>query len=296
MVKGKKTKQPARKRATPVKRRGGGVRRKPMALQLKLDRWRERGGKVRRVVGATPPAIRTVLILALLAGLFLLANLIYHVVRKPTEMLYPVSGVLKKKPAETWREYGPLFREYSTGLISPEILAALAQVEGAGDPVAHTYWRWRLAWPPFEIYKPASSAVGMYQITDGTFADAQRYCIRNHTVIERGASDGGESCWSEDLLYNRLLPSHAIEMTSAHLDRAVAAIIGHQSDKASAKQKQDTAALVHLCGAGVARDFARNGFRLAPGEMCGDHLAAGYVSQVEVMVRQFQRLNSEGER
>jgi hypothetical protein len=123
---------------------------------------------VRRIVGATPPAIRTVIVLALAVGIFLLANLVYHVIRKPTEMLFPVNGVLKKKPPETWAEYGPLFREYSTASISPELLAALAQVEGAGDPVAHTYWRWRLAWPPFEIYKPASSAVGMYQITAAT--------------------------------------------------------------------------------------------------------------------------------
>ena len=32
---------------------------------------------------------------------------------------------------------------------SPQLLAALAQVEGAGNPVATTYWRWRLTWNPF---------------------------------------------------------------------------------------------------------------------------------------------------
>ena len=35
--------------------------------------------------------------------------------------------------------------------ITPELLAALAQVEGAGNPVARTYWRWRLTWNPFEV-------------------------------------------------------------------------------------------------------------------------------------------------
>ena len=237
------------------------------------------------MVEATPPALRTVVVLILAAGIFLLSNLVYHVVRKPTEMLYPVSGVLKKSPAETWREYGPLFREYSTAAISPELLAALAQVEGAGDPIAHTYWRWRLAWPPFEIYKPASSAVGMYQMTEGTFADASRYCIRNHAAIERDAT-----CWSEDF-YNRLLPAHSIELTSAHLDRSVAAILGRQPDaKLTVKQKQDLAALTHLCGAGVARDFARHGFKLAPGAQCGDHPAQIYLDRVDTMVRQFQKL------
>ena len=219
------------------------------------------------------------------AGLFLLANLIYHVIRKPTEMLYPVSGVLKKSPAETWREYGPLFREYSTANISPELLAALAQNEGAGDPIAHTYWRWRLAWPPFEMYKPASSAVGMYQMTDPTFTDARRYCIRDHVVLERGPA-----CPSEEF-YNRLLPSHSIELTAAHLDRSVAAILGRQS-KATAQQRQTLATLTHLCGAGVARDYARQGFRLAPEQKCGDHSAESYVKRADAMIHEFQRLEA----
>jgi len=38
-------------------------------------------------------------------------------------------------------QYGPLFRRHSTVVITPELLAALAQVEGAGNPVARTYWR-----------------------------------------------------------------------------------------------------------------------------------------------------------
>ena len=109
----------------------------------------------------------------------LAANLVYQVVRKPTEMFFPVSGAMNKTPAETWRQYGPLFREYSTTSITPELLAALAQVEGAGNPVARTYWQWRLTWNPVAIYQPASSAVGMYQMTDAAFAEARRYCIRH---------------------------------------------------------------------------------------------------------------------
>jgi len=35
----------------------------------------------------------------------------------------------------------PLFNEYSTATITPDLLAALAQVESAGNPVARTYWR-----------------------------------------------------------------------------------------------------------------------------------------------------------
>ena len=61
-----------------------------------------------------------------------------------------------------------------------------AQVEGAGNPVASTYWRWRLTWDPFAIYQPASSSVGMYQMTDAAFAEARHYCIRDHIVVEDG--------------------------------------------------------------------------------------------------------------
>jgi hypothetical protein len=171
-----------------------------------------------------------------------LIALVDQVMRKPTEMFFPVSGAMNKTPAETWRQYAPLFREYSTTSIIPELLAALAQVEGAGNPVARTYSRWRLTWNPFAIYQPASSAVGMYQMTDAAFAEARRYCIRHHTVVEDG-------CWLNGL-YARVLPSHAIELTAVFLDRNVAAILARRPNAtANQQQKQALAAMIHLCGA-----------------------------------------------
>ena len=115
-----------------------------------------------------------------IAGFFTL-NLIYQVVRKPGEIFAPISGSLSKSPESTWESYGALFEEHSTNIISPEFLAALAQVESDGNPIARTYWRWQWSWSPFEIYRPASTALGMFQITDGTFAEARKYCVRNHT-------------------------------------------------------------------------------------------------------------------
>ena len=156
--------------------------------------------------------------------MFAALNLAYHVARKPTEMFFPVAGALNKLPAETWRQYGPLFRANSTATITPELLAALAQVEGAGNPVARTYWRWRLSWNPFAIYEPASSAVGMYQMTDGTFAEARRYCIHNHRVVTEGPWYDVHSCWF-NALYMRVVPSHAVELTAVSLDRGVADIL-----------------------------------------------------------------------
>ena len=201
-------------------------------------------------------------------------------------MLFPVSGAMNKMPAETWQQYAPLFREYSTATITPELLAALAQVEGAGNPAARTYWRWRLTWNPFAVYHPASSAVGMYQMTDAAFAEARRYCIRHHTVVEDG-------CWFNGL-YTRVVPSHAIELTAVFLDRKVAAILARRPNgTANQQQKQELAAIIHLCGAASAKAFARRGFHLIAGERCGDHDVATYLAQVNAMKREFLRYGAE---
>jgi hypothetical protein len=241
---------------------------------------------------AVPPAVRTVAIAAAALGVFSMMNFVYHVVRKPTEMLFPVSGALNKVPAETWREYAPLFNEYSTANIAPELLAALAQVESAGNPLARN-WRWHLTWHPFEIYQPASSAVGMYQLTDAAFDDARHYCILHHAVVEEGAWNDWRSCWFNKF-YSRVVPSHAIELTAVSLDRSVAEILARRPNAAaSLQQTQDLAAIVHLCGAGPAAAFARSGFKLVPGERCGDHDVAVYLARANAMKRQFRRLAAE---
>jgi hypothetical protein len=241
-----------------------------------------------------PLALRIAAMTTALIVVVSAANLAYQVMRKPSEMFFPVSGTLDKMPEETWRHYAPLFRAYATATITPELLAALAQVEGAGNPLARTYWRWRLTWNPFALYQPASSAVGMYQMTDAAFADARRFCIRGHEVVDDGAWDDWRSCWFNDF-YTRVLPSHAIELTAVSLDRQVAAILSHiPGSTAAPQQKQDLAALIHLCGAGPARGFARRGFQPSPGESCGDHDVATYLARVNAMKRQFLRLAASG--
>jgi hypothetical protein len=229
--------------------------------------------------------VGTVVILAV--GVVL--NGVVQVIRKPTEMFFPVSGTLAKAPPETWRQYGPLFRGHSTAVITPELLAALAQVEGAGNPVARTYWRWRLTWNPLELYRPASSAVGMYQITDAMFAEAKRYCIHDHVVVEDGPWHDLRSCWLNSL-YTRVVPSHAIEMTAAFLDRRVARIARRRIADATLLQKQDLAAFIHLCGATWSDGYARRGLRQTAGQQCGDHNVDSYLTQVRAMKRQFMRL------
>jgi hypothetical protein len=256
----------------------------------KAHRWREWWRAYQRMPGYGQA-------LAGLAAALLLSlavNWLYQVARKPSELFFPVSGALYKTPPETWRQYAGIFNRYSTGVITPTFLAAIAQVEGSGNPVARTYWRWTWTSQPFEIYRPASSAVGMYQMTDGTFAEARRYCIRDHAVVEQGAWNDWRSCWFNSL-YARVLPADAAELTSAYLDWHVARILerNHAAAK-SLPQKQDLAALIHLCGAGAADEFARRGFHLALGQRCGDHEARAYLARVSAARREFERLAQSG--
>jgi hypothetical protein len=224
--------------------------------------------------------MRVVLVgIAFLAVCFVV-NLVYQILHKPTEMFALIPGESNKDPIETWRQYAPLFRGYSTTFISPELLATLAQVESAGNPIARTYWRWSLTSDPLAVYQPASSAVGMYQMTDAALSEAQGYWILHHSVLETGCS--------ATLLHSRVVPRHATELAAVFLDRNVAVILGyHRNTRISRQQKEELATIIHLCGAGPATAFARRGFRLMPGERCGDYEVAAYVVQINAMKRKF---------
>ena len=254
---------------------GGNRRLRPLA------RWLRARGP-RTAWAAAPVALRIAIVVAALLIGAPLVTLVVQVARKPTELLFFADTALSKQPADTWRHYGALFRKYSTDAVSPELLAALTQTESTGNPAVRTYWRWRWGWNPFAWYRPASSAVGLLQMTDPAFAEASRFCIRGHVVVS--------DCWFTSM-YFRSLPGHAIELASIYLDRQTASVLIAVPGKApSATQKQDLAAIIHLCGAGPGRGFVRRGFVPAPGERCGDHSVAGYLGRVNAMKQQFVRL------
>jgi len=279
-------------------------RRRPRAARSKRGRrrgrawsaWLPSAQRRRRWWTAfkrAPSLLQFLLCVAAVGVLWIATNGVYQVVRKPTELFFPVSGTLYKSPAETWAAYGTLFERHSTAIVTPELLAALAQVEGSGNPIVRTYWRWSWSTHPFEIYRPASSAVGMYQLTDGTFEEARRWCVHDHVVVADGPWNAWRSCWF-NALYARVIPSHAVEMTSADLDRKVrAALAGAGIAGASLEQQQRLAAVIHLCGGGAGNVFARRGLRLAPGQRCGSHSAAEYVARVDAMRAVFRRLRRQ---
>jgi hypothetical protein len=265
---------------TRRKRPGSAVSRRSGAAR----RWRGLRTWV-LAFGKAPGFVQLVVSAVAVVLLWLSVNWVYQVVRKPSELLFPVSGTLFKTPSETWHSYAPIFRQYSTPTISAEFLAALAQAEGAGNPVARTYWRWSWSFKPFELYRPASSSVGMYQMTDGTFGEARQLCVRRHVVVD--------SCWFNGL-YLRVLPGDAVELTAALLDRQVTDILErHRITAASSVQKLHLAATIHLCGAGAADLYARHGFRFSPGQRCGEHDPRAYLAKVDMLRGQFARLAQE---
>jgi hypothetical protein len=84
-------------------------------------------------------------------------------------------------------------------------------------------------------------------------------------------------------------------MTAALLDRAVASAMGrHRIATATLQQKQNLAAVIHLCGSGAGDAYARRGFRLTARQRCGDHDMRDYLAKVNAMKRQFARLATAG--
>lgn len=253
---------------------------------------KRRTRRLLRALSGIPLPVRVAAAGVALLAVFALANWIYHAVRKPSELLFPVSGVLFKTPPETWAQYGPIFRRHATATITPHFLAALAQTEASGNPIARTAWRWSLTARPFEVYRPASSAVGMYQMTDGMFEEARRHCIHDHVAVDDGPWNDFRSCWL-NWTYSRVVPSHAVEMTSAYLDRRVAAILARQRiGSATPRQKQDLAAVIHLCGPAAGETFARRKFRRPKGQQCGNHPVGAYLARVNRMKAAFLELES----
>lgn len=256
---------------------------------------KRRAGQARRAGGGRRRATLQLAVWVLVGmTVLVIVNGCYQVARKPSELLGLVAPSSAKTPRSTWSEYGRLFRGHSTEIMRPELLASLVQVESAGDPLARTYWRWRWSWNPLDIYAPASSAVGILQITDGTFAEARRFCIHDHAVAREGPRHDPRACWLTTL-YFRSVPSHAIEMTSARLHQVVTDTLAEQRvSRATLEQKQRLAAVIHLCGRERGAAFARRGFRALSGERCGDHDLGQYLARVHHLKDAFARIDAAG--
>jgi hypothetical protein len=226
-------------------------------------------------------------------AVFFAINWCYHAFHKPSEIIGLVDSQFFKNPKETWTAHGDEFQKYSTKIITPEFLAALAQTESQGNGIARTYWQWNF-WTknPFKVYSPASSAVGMLQMTDGTFDQAKHFCVIDGKVYTDTSKE--KKCYLTSL-YNRLIPSHSIEMTAAWLHWNVQDIINDLPKKKSKKitnvQKRKLAAVIHLCGGRRAEVFAARKFTFKRGETCGTLSTRHYVERVQKYEKLFRKIN-----
>src|SRR6187200_3154627 len=137
---------------------GGKRRRKGRSGAFDLRRFWPNARTRRRLVKSfrgTPLAVQLTVLSVVFVVLFFAVNWSYQVVRKPSELFFPVSGQFYKDQAETCDAYGSLFERHSTPTMTADLLAAQAQFEGSGNPVVRTYWRWSLSHEPFEIFRPA---------------------------------------------------------------------------------------------------------------------------------------------
>ena len=84
-----------------------------------------------------------------------------------------------------------------------------------------------------------------------------------------------------------------MELTAALLDRQVTRLIGDHD--ATFQQKQDLAAVIHLCGAGTGRNYVKRNFRLIPHQRCGDHDLRTYLLKISALKQQFASLKLQRE-
>ena len=128
----------------------------------------------------------------------------------------------------------------------------------------------------------------MYQITDGTFREAKRYCIHDHVVVEDGRLERLNSCW-----FNASIRASAEPRGRADCRTAGSQRHAHAGTPAAPSATLRQSRIWPPSSISVERERARlrrRGFRLTPGQRCGDHDVAGYLADVNALKRQFLRL------
>ena len=235
--------------------------------------------------------MKKILIAVILIGLFFLVNWVYHVAQNPTIILHHfklASGNPWKSAKGTWEAYGSLFERHETDLMTAQFLAAIAQKESAGNPIATTSWGWKWSKNPFEIYAPLSSSAGLFQYTKPTFQDAKRFCVHWGKPILSGSwLEPWNLCWF-NWLYSRTSPSDSIETTSARLHYYVERMT--KGRKVGKVNKRKLATTIHLCGRGKAKKLMKVNFNLNAIGRCGSHNPAKYFQKVDRLRKTFAAL------
>jgi hypothetical protein len=227
-------------------------------------------------------------ILGIFIGLFLL-NVIVGVVRKPAHLLTPITKYFYKVPSQTWDSYQGIFETYETSTLDAEFLAALAQAESAGNPIATPYWEFTLQQDILSLFRPASSSLGLYQMTYDTFQDAKRFCFVDGKIAMDAKKNELKHCWQNDFKF-RFSVSDSVHLTSARLSYYTESSLKKYGARASQLQRQQTAAIIQLCGPGKAPEFIRSGFNVKKMGACGSHSVPAYIKRVFTYKKTFMAM------
>jgi hypothetical protein len=88
-----------------------------------------------------------------------------------------------------------------------------------------------------------------------------------------------------------LLAGHTEELVAAYLTANTDDLLArYHRNNATLQQRQQLATIIHLCGAGAAAGYVRQGLHATPGQHCGDQDVAAYLARVQAMTRVFSRL------
>jgi hypothetical protein len=80
-------------------------------------------------------------------------------------------------------------------------------------------------------------------------------------------------------------------MSAAFLDISVSRTLRQlKREGATLREKQDLAAIMHLCGVTAGEAFAKRGFRLASNQRCGGQNVGAYLGQMVALQRTFATL------
>jgi hypothetical protein len=221
----------------------------------------------------------------ILVGSFFALNFLVQIARKPAEALGILGLGKSRSIAETWHDFSRDFQRHATEIASPTFLAAMAQVESSGNRLATPKWRFRWSGGVWSWFAPESTSVGLFQLTNGAYERAKKFCIHKGQVVRVGPWRDWDSCWF-NWAYLRISASDSIEMTSAYLHHEVMTSLAGQ--RTSLKNQRRLAAVIHLCGPGRARGFIRSGFALGSAGHCGRHNVQKYVETIEYYDRKLR--------
>lgn len=223
--------------------------------------------------------------------IYFILIVLVQLVQKPAHLLSFASSYFYKTPYETWKTYHADFKKYQTSTTPSYVLAAIAQVESSGNPIATPKWEWNFKNSWHSLYSPVSSSVGLYQFTTPTFNRAAKFCVHEGKLYSKvEAHQILHPCWWSRFGF-RLSASSSIRTASAYLHKEVSELLKRfNMSHLGVRSKSRLAMVVHLCGKHKASLLLQKRSLHSLG-YCGRHKVSKYIKKAEQLTRKFKSLD-----